>query len=284
MSDNSLEAFKETLKICQDGIAQWQAQKTTNDEIYAYNTSQNEAYSNAYIAWQNQIAAINNQYSTNVSNWTQCMFNKRNDYRNERRNWNTCTVWNETSPGKHNDWCQGDTGLEWHVGQDGNNQWWAGGCLVGQGRGICGNSDRQVEQKALSACGPEPQRPILPQPPSPDQFPRREPNLTPFTLNCCSNYAQVVGSTLDSTSINQSNQCIADLEKQINDLENKPQATTPTAPTSTFAPLSLKPESKKPTQPGNFKNFIWIIVLLVFLIFSSSIISIIIMMYNETEE
>lgn len=278
---NSLEAFKETLRICQEGIAQWQAQKATNDEIYAYNTSQNQAYGNAYTAWQNQANISNTDYTTRVANWTQCRHDKTNHYRNESAK-ASCWAWHETTPWRHNDWCQGETGFGWHVGQDGNNNLSQGGCVPGWGRAICANTDAQVEAKVQRDCGPEPQRPSIPAAPTPDQFPKREPNLTPFTLNCCSNYAQVVGSTLDSTSINQSNQCIADLQQQINDLENQPPPTSaPVTSAPTSAPTS---QTGRTTQPGNFKNFIWIIVLLVFLIFSSSIISIIVMLYNETEE
>lgn len=50
----------------------------------------------------------------------------------DKRNWNNCVAWNETSSGKHDDWCRNDHGPEWsHVGQDG------AGCSKGFGKGVC---------------------------------------------------------------------------------------------------------------------------------------------------
>lgn len=50
----------------------------------------------------------------------------------ERRAWNNCVVWGETTPGKHDDWCMNDIGPGWkHVGQEG------AGCAKGWGKGIC---------------------------------------------------------------------------------------------------------------------------------------------------
>lgn len=50
----------------------------------------------------------------------------------ERRPWNNCVVWGETSAGKHDDWCMNDLGPGWkHVGQEG------AGCAKGWGKGIC---------------------------------------------------------------------------------------------------------------------------------------------------
>lgn len=49
-----------------------------------------------------------------------------------KENWNNCVAWNETSSGKHDDWCRNDHGHEWsHVGQDG------AGCSKGFGKGVC---------------------------------------------------------------------------------------------------------------------------------------------------
>ena len=276
--DNSLQAFTETLRMCQEGIDTWRAQKAANDEIASFNSNQNSAYAAAVAAWQGQVNNLNTDYATRTANWHQCVFNKTNEYKNMRRSWNNCVVWNETHAGRHNDWCQNDTGMEWHVGQEG------GGCWGGQGKGVCGYSDNQSATYARRDCGLEPSAPNLPAQPNQGQFPHRQQNLTPLTLNCCANYAQVVGSSMDDSVINQSNQCIAGLEQKINDLQNQPETTTP-APTTSLAPLPVKAENKKATQPGNFKNYLWIIVLVVLCsMFSSSIISVVLMMSNNTEE
>ncbi len=46
--------------------------------------------------------------------------------------WNNCAVWDETTPGKHDDWCRNDFGSHAkHVGQGQH------GCAKGWGKGVC---------------------------------------------------------------------------------------------------------------------------------------------------
>lgn len=231
----SLEAFKKTLESCQKGLELWNAQKTANDAVIQYNNEQNQFYATVtYPMYQTQL----NEYNQKMNNYQSCLINTKNALRNERRHWNNCVVWNETSAGRHNDWCQNDTGMEWHVGQDG------AGCAWGWGKGLCGYSDGQVDRIANERCGTG----YFVKPDVPPQPPLKEQNKTPFTLNCCANFTQVVGSTLEDTTINQENQCMANLQEKVKQAEIQATSTAPPKVVQTTSPPASTQKKQTETK------------------------------------
>lgn len=272
----ALQSFQQSLKACQDSLDKWNAQKISNDIVTKYNDNQNKAYAAALIAWKTDKTNKDTEYTTKSTEWNTKVNQRYSDWKGVRRRWNNCVVWNETSAGKHNDWCQNDNGMAWHVGQE-------GGCTWGWGFGTCAYSDEQARNNALVDAGQQPQPPNIPQQPSPDQYPKKEQNLTPFNLNCCSNLTTVVGSSIENSTIDQSNKCIQELQQKINYEQNKP-TSAPQAPQSNTPSQNLQDttsgnvdDTTTPVQKNNNKlsttTIMFIIAILICISFCSFLLT-----------
>lgn len=245
----SLEAFKKTLEECQKGIELWNAQKMANDAVVQYNAEQNDIYT--YITLPAYQARLD-EYHANVNNYQSCIINNKNALRNDRRFWKNCSEWWDADPGKqHHDWCRNETGMDLHVNRDG------AGCRWGQGKGVCAYSETQVETIANERCGTgyyaRPEKPLPP--------PFKEQNLTPFSLNCCANYVQVIGSNVEDSTINQQNQCMANLQEKI---EEASKSTITTSSPQTQVPTTVaKPSTSQQKQDQGSMNIYIIIFIIV---------------------
>jgi len=208
------------------------------------------------------------EYDDNLYNWTQRtgaysrFETQRINLASEKRSWNNCVGWNETSAGKHNDWCINDVGQGWeHTGQEGS-------CSLGLGKGLCQRTPEKVKADMPEYYGSA--RPV----PFTETQPVRPPNppyVTVPPVTCCSNMTNVIGSTLTSSNINQLNECKSSVEvPKIQDLPtapttyNPPTTTTPQATTEISTVEKQKPKS-------NTALMIGIVILIIFLaLFCSS--------------
>jgi hypothetical protein len=188
----------EYLKSCRESTAKFIQIANKNEEISKRNFEKSTKLSNLVSQWEQEQKVYKNrlnEWETMSGEYAQWDRIKR-DLQNEKRNWNNCIPWNETSAGKHNDWCRNDNnGEDWyHAGQDG------GGCTPGFGKGVCQRTNDQVN-KQLEIRGYDNSKPVFLKP-KPDET--NQPDLaqeeqirSDTNIQCCANIMNITGNAFD---------------------------------------------------------------------------------------
>lgn len=224
----SAEDAKRALKACEDGIALLTAQQKANQALV-------DDYNKNLTAWQARKNTADDKWTRENSDrikaqeqWDANVNAKAEQKRNDSSNWNNCVVWNETSAGKHDDWCRNDKGDSgwYHAGQDG------AGCAWGWGKGVCKKNDDLRLREAKSELGPRPANYQEP------KFSETKPtesaqNQTAINVACCANTLNVVGSQVTDSNIQQQNDCAKDLKAKAAGTPPPPAGTPPPPPAGT---------------------------------------------------
>lgn len=241
------------------------ASKSTCDDVLAQIEEWNREDDNAQAAWQRNSDAYNAAVSLK-GQWDDCRNNlncygnyagyadKVNSLRNERRAWNNCVAWNETSAGKHNDWCANDRGQDWqHVGQEGS-------CSLGFGKGVCGRNDNAVKRDLG-----------LPSAPGVPPHPGPQPSRHNMNVQCCQSFT-AQGIQAKNVSFNEINQTCSTAPAPAPVTKPAP-VNKPILPVNkpTTAPVN-KPATSLTTQSKTVLALIIIAIIIVILSSSSSLL------------
>lgn len=213
-------------------------------------------FAKSYETYQSQIADYNSakdkytnvdwpKYQVDLSAWESRKAAKRNELVNETRVWNNCVLW--TNVYGHDDWCQGNTGFGKQVGAGGY------GCIGGQGKGLCGRTDVQVNEALNEWVGLNPP----PSPPSGGSNGVFAPCTTcspPVGNNvlCCSTIIDDITAG-KNVSINAVTQCAQNLVEAAKNSSASPVVpTTPVIPV-TPAPMDTiqAPPQTPPPEPSD---------------------------------
>ena len=254
----SAEDAKIALKACEEGIALMKAQQKANQVLV-------DDYNKNLTAWEAKKSTADTTWASENSTrikaqeqWDANVSAKAEEKRKDEQIWNNCAIWDETSAGKHTNWCVNDKGEGWyHSGQAGQ-----AGCPKGQGKGMCKKDDALRLREAKSELGARPvnyQEPKFSEtkPTTPSQ------NQTAINVACCANVLNVVGSDVTDSNIQQQNDCAKDLKAKA--AGTPPPAGTPAGTSKVVKSTSTPVSSAKP----NRRMLMVIVLVIISLILSS---------------
>ena len=97
--------------------------------------SRNSALQKLQSIDRSKFSKLRSEFKEYINNINDQINSKAEELRNVAKQWNNCVSWNDTTAGRHNDWCANDHGGGWyHSGAIGN-------CTSGYGRGECKMDD-----------------------------------------------------------------------------------------------------------------------------------------------
>jgi hypothetical protein len=213
----SVADAKRALAACEDGVKIIQATQKSNQVLI-------DDYNNRHKEWEAKKNASNTTWEANnkarqdaQTAWDR----KKQDFFNgnqESKWWNNCSPTWEADSGKHDDWCRNDFGDGWYhsgkvCGQDPCGFWNQGSC-----KGICSKTDNkrwnEATQSTIREKGNRPDN--YNDPRFSDSEPRTpEQNKTSFSLACCSNITNVIGSDITDATIKQQNDCLSSKQSAV---------------------------------------------------------------------
>jgi len=268
MSSNTsaLQAAQQTLMLCQDGIKMLEARAASNKAIIDENN-------NRQTQWSAQVAAFNdncnhkrnearNNFDNYNNNRTRCWNDAYNGCLDIDQGWTGCNP----SGGQHCNGDQREVDSDCRAGGPAVGQCWAGSCKYHckPSEGFCRNSaDQQCPNNPPNPnydCGNPPPQPAT-----------LSIDTSPININCCSNISTILGSDVNSSTINQQNECLNNVKKEIQQiiepLQQQPSTSTSSPSTTT-------------TSDYSSNDYSFIIIIIVVVVISTTII-IGIVMYNS---
>lgn len=255
-NDNSLA----TLQECKRGIDQLTAVLDANQKLMDH---YNQVDLVEYKTYSNDYDARNKNFKNNLDEW-------QTKYKNEKDSYNLVRVNGSCNPA----WFCANSNCPTGYTDDGTVTGSHGNCNVpGFGETGCAKSCQPDETKVnvhmnLWESGLITFFGKIPPNPKPTFTEIKKPtptvpgiNTTPIQINCCANISTVVGSTVSDTQLTQINKCSEEVNNKLS--EPTTTATPTTAATLTTAMTPAKQDTRK-----------IVLILAIFLVFFSSISSI----------
>ena len=253
--------------------------------------------SRALQIWENQIQeitqkkAIYNQYQNDLQNWQNMTGNYsrwrdvKYNLENEEKHWNNCVHESEANAGRHDDWCANDIGDGWFHASKGYV------CNTGiQAKGICKRRPDKVNREFQNSGYYNDQPAAIS---DPGNIPAAPSN---FNIQCCTQIFQDISANRGNVNISDVNQnCVQQINNNINNRNNdiaraEAQARAEgqvQAQQQATQEQQSQTVTQVPTQQlfpfdiNNSNNNIYIaltlISCLIFILFSSSLIGVIVM-------
>lgn len=251
----ALQAAQQTLLLCQDGIKMLEARAASNKAIIDENN-------NRQTQWSAQIAAFNdncnrkkaeakNNYDNFNRNRINCWNNAYNGCLDIDQGWTGCNP----SGGQHCNGDQREVDSDCSAGGPATGQCWAGSCKYHckPSEGFCRNSaDQQCPNNPPNPnydCGNPPPQPAT-----------LSIDTSPVSINCCSNISTILGSDINSSTINQQNECLNNVKKEVQQII-APLVSGPT-PTPTKSTSTSTSTSTSSSSSTNYSSFIIIIIII----------------------
>jgi membrane-associated HD superfamily phosphohydrolase len=217
------QKLKSNIAECERGIALADARLKSNAEQIRVREEQRKA-------WRERRDRANDTWEREKSQRVdaQKAWDRRRDEiaegkRGEQRHWNNCVATWECDAGRHHDWCRNDFGDGWyHDGKDQNcGVCGKHGCTAC--KGICKKDDGLRRREAENELGRRPDDYNAP------RFTENDPgevqlDTTPLTIGCCNNMTNVIGSQVTSSTIQQSNNCLTNLQSDYKKAEQEEKA------------------------------------------------------------
>ena len=225
----SISDAKRALQECEKGIQLLTAQQRSNQVLV-----------DDYNKRSQEVNEKRNIYNTNKSNYEGKLFrwtNKKDEYSKYQKydgvnrefwaNETDGTCWWGENWGAANEWCNNKA---YQKGYDGENYWaksWRS-CNARRGDFLCKKDDNIANQQVTQYNNDKPQfNEQLP----PDAAPIQQ-NTTPVNISCCANTMNIIGSSVDSSTIRQQNDCAGQKRRDIENAEANQIAATNAAATN----------------------------------------------------
>ena len=210
--------LKKNIAECEKGIAIAAARLKGNEEKIKTREADRLAWRNKRDAAETKWERESRERGKAQEDWERRVNEKAEQKRGDQKKWNSCVATWDCDAGKHNDWCRNDHGEGWyHSGKDQDcGACGKHGCT--QCHGICKKDDGLRRREAESEIGQKPANYNEP------RFNQQDPgevqlDNTPLTIGCCNNQANIIGSELKDTVINQSNNCLSNLKDDVKKAE-----------------------------------------------------------------
>ena len=260
----ALQAAQQTLMLCQDGIKMLEARAASNKAIIDENN-------NRQTQWSAQVAVFNdncnrkrsearNNFDNYNNNRTRCWNDAYNGCLDIDQGWTGCNP----SGGQHCNGDQREVDSDCSAGGPARGQCWAGSCKY-----HCKPSEDYCRNSADQQCPNTPPNPNYDCGGSPPQPAILSIDTSPININCCSNISTILGSDVNSSTINQQNECLNNVKKEIQQIIEPPTTSNPSSSQSSSS-------SDLYTTGSSF-----IIIIIIVVVISCSIIIGIVMFISQ---
>ncbi len=203
---SSSEAIKIAMAACEKGVAALEARVKTNGALV-------EAKEKERLAWSEQQNTHNtncNNETTNRQTAQRSWDDRRTEIYNSKNN-EEQNVRNRSCSNFQGSWCQNDYGNGWEHKR--NDTDWANCGYV-----VCKKTHDQKMNEATSQVSNERGgRPGDYVCPAFRDYPGdAQLDTSPITVGCCANQTNIIGSELKDTAIQQQNNCLSNLQNDLN--------------------------------------------------------------------
>jgi hypothetical protein len=241
---SSAQEIRSNIAKCEEGIKIADARLKSNAEQIRVREEQRKAWrerrDRANQDWENGRAARQREQE----GWDRRVQDTTNAKGGEERHWNNCASWDQVGGGR-NHWCSNDFGAGWYHSHAGGQA----GCPKGQGKGICKKDEGLRRREAEHEHGGRPRNWEEP------RFTENDPgevqlDTTPLTIGCCNNMTNVIGSQVSSSTIQQSNNCLSNLQDELRTKKAEEEALARIPPAAPPAPPAAPPASPASPAPA----------------------------------